>query len=128
MKKTELKNCPQWLLDADTQGEDVQWSSPSQRYIVWRGGAFRGGELWGGLVGDREAKKLRAFAGLYKYQVWSVLFADGTRWVRMGCLFKSLDEGRKLESATVTRRSFQTTDQRSARSESRHLSLRRLLR
>jgi len=35
---------------------------------------------------------MQVFTGLYTYQVWAVLFEDGTRWVRMGCLFKSLDE------------------------------------
>ena len=32
------------------------------------------------------------FEGLYRYNVWAVLFEDGSRWVRMGCKFKSLEE------------------------------------
>ena len=46
MKKTELKNCPQWLLDAETVNEDVDFD----RYgiLIWRGGYFLGGEFRGG--------------------------------------------------------------------------------
>lgn len=29
------------------------------------------------------------------YNVWAVLFEDGSRWVRMGCLFKSLEDWEK---------------------------------
>ena len=56
MRKTELKNCPQWLLDADTENEDVifddygriQWNSGNFWGGNFRGGDFRGGEFWGG--------------------------------------------------------------------------------
>jgi hypothetical protein len=39
---------------------------------------------------------LNVFTGLYLYQVWAVLFEDGSRWVRMGCLFKSLDDWERI--------------------------------
>ena len=39
---------------------------------------------------------MRVFTGIYAYQVWAVLFEDGSRWVRMGCLFKSLDEWEEI--------------------------------
>jgi hypothetical protein len=39
---------------------------------------------------------MRVFSGLYDYQVWAVLFEDGSRWVRMGCLFKSLEDWEKI--------------------------------
>jgi hypothetical protein len=39
---------------------------------------------------------MRVFSGLYDYQVWVVLFEDGSRWVRMGCYFKSLEEWAKI--------------------------------
>jgi hypothetical protein len=48
---------------------------------------------------DLSGKKLidlRVFAGLYAYQVWAILFDDKSRWVRMGCLFHSLDEWEKI--------------------------------
>ena len=41
---------------------------------------------------DAKIKAIRVYAGLYRYQVWAVLFEDGSRWVRMGCLFKSLEQ------------------------------------
>ena len=41
-------------------------------------------------------KILKGFSGLYRYNVWAVLFDDGSRWVRMGCLFKSLDDWDKI--------------------------------
>ena len=46
MKKTELINCPQWLLDADTENEDVDFDSYG--ILIWRGGNFRGGNFRGG--------------------------------------------------------------------------------
>ncbi len=48
MKKHELENCPQWLLDADTLNEDVRWHSSDNTILVWEGGYFRGGEFLGG--------------------------------------------------------------------------------
>ena len=46
MRKTELKNCPKWLHDAETVNEDVDFD----RYgiLIWRGGYFLGGEFRGG--------------------------------------------------------------------------------
>ena len=35
---------------------------------------------------------LRQYVGLYKYIVWATIATDGQRWVRMGCLFKSLEQ------------------------------------
>ena len=48
------------------------------------------------LNGELKAKKMRVFNGLYKYQVWAVLAQDGTRYVRMGCLFFSLGDWGKI--------------------------------
>ena len=62
------------------------------------GGAYLGGADLGGanLGGAIKTKSMRVFTGLYKYQVWSVLAQDGTRYVRMGCLFHSLDDWDKI--------------------------------
>jgi len=46
MLKTELANCPQWLLDADTEDEDVYFNQFG--ILIWRGGNFLGGEFLGG--------------------------------------------------------------------------------
>lgn len=45
----------------------------------------------GGTVSD-----CKGYSGLYRYNVWAVLFADGSRWIRMGCRFKSLEEWEKI--------------------------------
>ena len=45
MRKTELKNCPQWLLDAHTENEDVDFKCG---ILVWHGGNFWGGDFRGG--------------------------------------------------------------------------------
>jgi uncharacterized protein YjbI with pentapeptide repeats len=66
------------------------------------GGTYlEGANLRGANLGDanlRGAKiySMRVFSGLYDYQVWAVLFEDGSRWVRMGCLFKSLEDWEKI--------------------------------
>ena len=36
------------------------------------------------------------FTGLYQYKVWSVIFQNGERWIRMGCLFYSLDKWEQI--------------------------------
>ena len=46
MRKNELVGCPQWLLDADTLGEDVAFNS--EGVLIWSKGQFWGGEFWGG--------------------------------------------------------------------------------
>jgi len=48
-------------------------------------------DLRGANLRGKKIAKLRAFSGLYEYEVWAVLFEDGSRWVRMGCHFKSLE-------------------------------------
>jgi hypothetical protein len=46
MKKSELKNCPEWLVKADTFNEDVDWDIYGN--LIWKGGEFRGGYFLGG--------------------------------------------------------------------------------
>ena len=83
MRKTDLANCPQWLLDADTGNEDVcfndfgvlQWNSGD----FWggnfrggnfcggnfRGGNFCGGDFWGGdFRGEKLTKNPQTLYGL----------------------------------------------------------------
>ena len=62
----------------------------------FRGGNFRGGNFLGGKIKGQEAAKLRAYCSLYCYQVSAVLMPDGSRWVQMGCLFKSLEDWEKI--------------------------------
>ena len=67
---------------------------------VSKGANLSGADLRDAYLSDANGKKkkitaMRVFSGLYDYQVWAVLFEDGQRWVRMGCLFKSLDDWEK---------------------------------
>ena len=62
------------------------------RGAVLRGAVLSGADLRGADLSGAKIYDLRVFTGLYRYEVWAVLFAAGSRWVRMGCLFYSLDE------------------------------------
>ena len=53
-------------------------------------------DLYGANLGGKKVHSLRVYSGLYRYQVWGVVFSDGARWVRMGCLFKSLEEWEEI--------------------------------
>jgi hypothetical protein len=83
----------------DGEWRDGEWGRGEWRGGVWHDGlwhdgVWHGGEWRGGFVYGRENVRVvmrSVFTGLYRYPVWSVLFDDGERWVRMGCLFKSLD-------------------------------------
>ena len=56
------------------------------------GASLNGASLDRALIDGKPIVTLRVFSGLYLYTVQAVLFQDGSRWVRMGCLWKSLDE------------------------------------
>jgi len=49
VKKQELEKCPQWLLDANTNDENVEWGNGPESWIVWRGGVWQGGVWQGGV-------------------------------------------------------------------------------
>jgi uncharacterized protein YjbI with pentapeptide repeats len=55
-----------------------------------------GADLSGAKLHEGVIVSLRQFVGLYDYTVQSVLFQDGTRWVRMGCLFYPLEKWEKI--------------------------------
>jgi uncharacterized protein YjbI with pentapeptide repeats len=68
-----------YLHGANLQGADL------------RGANLRDADLRGA-ENKSKVYSMRVLYGLYKYQVWAVLFEDGSRWVRMGCLFYSLEK------------------------------------
>ena len=70
-----------------------------------------------GEILNKPVSQIKGYAGLYAFNVWSVLMADGSRWVRMGCLFKSLEEWEKIGIRNSNPSSF--PDDRSDRSEDR---------
>ena len=62
-----------------------------------RGANLRGANLYGanlrGADGNKQkTESVKVFSGMYQYEVWAVLFEDGSRWIRMGCLWKSLEK------------------------------------
>ena len=78
------------LSDADLSGANLSRANLS-------GADLRGANLYGANLSDANlsGKKITAlsvFTGLYEYVVYAVLFEDGTRWVKMGCLFYDLEE------------------------------------
>ena len=70
-----------------------------------------------GKIEGRQVEDFRSYIGLYPYEVWAVLFADGSRWVRMGCMFHSLDEWERMGIRTSNPEDF--PDDGSPRSEER---------
>ena len=86
---------------------DADLSDANLRGADLRDADLRGADLGGANLGDADLgdadlrganlrgekiQTLRVFTGLYRYTVWAILFADGSRWVRMGCLWKSLED------------------------------------
>jgi uncharacterized protein YjbI with pentapeptide repeats len=93
------------LTGADLTGADLRGADLRDVYLTGANltGAYlrdvylTGANLTGAYLRDANGEKkkivtMRVFAGLYEYQVWAVLFEDGSRWIRMGCLWKSMDE------------------------------------
>jgi hypothetical protein len=93
-----------YLRGADLGGADLRGANLGGAYLTGaylRGANLGGADLTGAYLRGAEGKKakivsIRVFSGLYEYQVWAVLFENGSRWVRMGCLWKSLDEWEKV--------------------------------
>ena len=82
------------LRGANLRGADLH--SVDLSYADLCGANLSGATLYGAnLRGAGKVKSMRVF-GLYGYQVWATLQADGSHWVRMGCLFKSLEEWDKI--------------------------------
>lgn len=79
---------------------------PLRKMQTWKfpltAGSFGGAETsWtvtsgGANVKGNAALKVRAYTNLYPYQVIAALLSDGTRWIQMGCVWKSLDEWERI--------------------------------
>ena len=82
------------------------------------GANLRGANLRGAnLRGSKIDCFLSAHSSGYPYQGWAVLFQDGSRWIRMGCLWKTLEDW----DAITIRKShmFEFPDDGSEKSECR---------
>jgi uncharacterized protein YjbI with pentapeptide repeats len=98
-----------YLHGADLRGAELQGAYLRGAYLegadlqgaYLHGAYLHGAYLQGAYLEDAEGKNnpiraIRIFSGLYAYEVWAVLFEDGTRSIRMGCLWKSLAEWEKI--------------------------------
>jgi uncharacterized protein YjbI with pentapeptide repeats len=77
------------LSGADLRGANLRGADLSRADL-------RRADLRGANLSRKKVHSMSVFTGLYRYEVWAVLFCDGTRWVRMGCLWKSLDEWERI--------------------------------
>ena len=68
------------LVDASLRGANLD------------GANLFGANLFGANLDGKKIKSMRIFSGLYRYTIHAVIFQDGSRWVRMGCLWKSLED------------------------------------
>jgi hypothetical protein len=82
------------LRDEDLRGADLQGAD--LRGADLQGAELQGADLQGVIIADKKVVSIRVFSGLYAYEHWAVLYEDGSRWVRMGCLFKSLEDWDKI--------------------------------
>ena len=79
-----------YLRGADLQGADLQGAHLQGADL--QGAYLRGAHLWGAVYGDIKIKKVVVFSGLYHYVVMAIIAEDGTKYVRMGCFFRTLEE------------------------------------
>ena len=88
------------LRGADLQGADLQGANLQgadlQRADL-QGADLQGADLQDADLRGANGEKMKVadmsvFTGLYPYQCWAVVAEDGTAWVRMGCLWKSVEE------------------------------------
>jgi len=61
-----------------------------------RGANLHDADLRGANLCGKKIKSIRIFSGLYCYLVFSILDTSGNRFVKMGCLFYSLEEWEKI--------------------------------
>jgi len=92
------------LYDANLRDADLRdaYLNGANLYGANLSGAnLRGADLYDANLRDADLRgkkihALRVFTGLYDYEVWSVVFEDGSRHVKMGCLLYSLEKWDKI--------------------------------
>jgi hypothetical protein len=88
------------LYGADLRGANLRGANlrganlygASLRGANLHGADLRGASLRGANGNKQKTELVKVFSGMYQYEVWAVLFEDGSRWIRMGCLWKSLEK------------------------------------
>jgi hypothetical protein len=95
-----------YLIDANLRGADLGGANLSGAYLRdanlsganlsdanLSGAYLSDANLSGAYLSGKKIHSLRSFSSsLYPYEVWAVIYEDGTRAVRMGCLFKTFQE------------------------------------
>ena len=109
MKISELKNPPQWLLDADTLNADVDIDEYG--VLRWLGGEFRGGEFWGGEFrgGAFLGGEFRGGEFWGEYLTTNPQTVYGLRWIvyvtpmqmQIGCERHSHEEWKAFRDETI---------------------------
>ena len=78
------------LRGANLDGANLDGANLDGANLV--GANLFGANLDGANLDGKKIKSMRIFSGLYRYTIHAVIFQDGSRWVRMGCLWKSLED------------------------------------
>jgi hypothetical protein len=98
------------LYRADLRGADLRGANLRGANLYGAdlyGADLRGANLRGADGEDRKVHSLRSFSSsLYPYVVLAVLFDDGERMVRMGCLCETLGGWKKIEIRKSNEREF----------------------
>jgi len=80
------------LSEADLSGANLSRANLSRANLSGanlRGADLREADLRGA---DLKIHCLEVFTGLYNYQCWAIVTDQGVPWVRMGCLWKSVED------------------------------------
>ena len=80
-QRNDTKNLGAAIIAAHRTGADLRGADLGDANL---GGADLGGNL--------KVKTARVYTGLYRYVSMAILAFDGTPWVRMGCLWKTVEE------------------------------------
>ena len=84
-----------YLCEANMSRANLRGANLSEAYLRFVN--LSCANMRGATIDGKKIVSLRFLLGLYKYRVWAVLFDDGSRWVRMGCLFKSLEKWSSID-------------------------------
>ena len=93
------------LYGADLYGADLRGANLYGADL--RGANLREANLHGAKYNDKTISDMKVFTGLYRFQVWAILFDDGSRWVRMEVLILfSLAEWKEIGIAKSNLREY----------------------
>lgn len=99
MKKTKLKDCPQWLLEASTLNEDVDFDEYGT--LVWNGGYFLGGYFRG--------EKITS-APLFIFNIGQWIASITALKMAIGCQTHSHDSWRNFTEHEISKMSEKATE------------------